>query len=161
MIHKKVNRHTFRYIIDKASQRLSTWKARNLSMAGRVTLTRSVLRALPNYVMQTAWLPTHVCQELDKTCRSFIWGDEPTRRKIHLLLWFDLCENRGVGGLGLRQTRDMNIAFMMKVGWALCSNHDALWVKVIKHKYKCGNGPIPVISEVRSLSNFWRGICLS
>lgn len=51
LIHKRVSRHTFRYVIDKASQRLSTWKARNISMAGRTTLVRSVLQALPNYVM--------------------------------------------------------------------------------------------------------------
>lgn len=72
LIHKKVTRHTFIYVIDKATQRMSTWKARNLSMAGRVTLTRSVLQALPNYVMQTAWLPTHVCKDIDRMCCSFI-----------------------------------------------------------------------------------------
>lgn len=43
ILHKRVTKHTFGYILDKASQCLSTWKARSLSMAGRGTLVRSVL----------------------------------------------------------------------------------------------------------------------
>lgn len=161
LIHKKVNQHTFRYVIDKASQRLSSWKARNLSMAGRVTLARSVLQALPNYVMQTAWLPSNICTDLDKHCRSFIWGDEPNRRKIHLTPWHELCEHRSVGGLGMRNTRDMNTTFMMKAGWALCTSHNSLWVRVVKHKYNCGTDLIPHVAEAHSSSNFWRGVCRS
>lgn len=43
LTHNKVTCHTFRCVIDKATQWMSTWKARNLSMAGRVTLARSVI----------------------------------------------------------------------------------------------------------------------
>lgn len=31
-----------------------------------IFFSKSVLQDLPNYVMQTAWLPTHICNNLDK-----------------------------------------------------------------------------------------------
>lgn len=49
--HQRVSRTTYNNILEKASSRLSNWKAKNLSFAGRVTLTKSVLSALPSYVM--------------------------------------------------------------------------------------------------------------
>lgn len=40
-------------------------------------------------------------------------------------------------------------------------DHNALWVKVVKHKYNCGMEVIPNVSEARSSSNLWRGVCRS
>ncbi|XP_020208919.1 uncharacterized protein LOC109793859 [Cajanus cajan] len=49
--HSRVNRSSYQDIIKKMIQRLSGWKARNLSFAGRLTLTKSVLAALPSFTM--------------------------------------------------------------------------------------------------------------
>nr|KYP72231.1 Putative ribonuclease H protein At1g65750 family [Cajanus cajan] len=46
--HSRVNRVTYQGIIDKINSRLSGWKEKNLSFAGRLTLTKSVLQALPS-----------------------------------------------------------------------------------------------------------------
>lgn len=51
------------------------------------------------------------------------------------------------------------MAYMMKAGWALISNQNALWVQVIRNKYKCRDDQIPQVIEKRSSSNFWRGLC--
>nr|KYP63778.1 Putative ribonuclease H protein At1g65750 family [Cajanus cajan] len=72
--HDKVNRHLLRSVKEKVNQRLNSWKARNLSFAGRLTLTKSVLAAIPSYTMQTVFFPRQLCDEIDKSCRSFIWG---------------------------------------------------------------------------------------
>lgn len=74
ILHKRVKKQPFQFVIDKVSRRLSTWKPTNLSLARRVTLTKSVLQALLSYVMQTALLPCSVCDEVDKLCSSFVWG---------------------------------------------------------------------------------------
>lgn len=51
------------------------------------------------------------------------------------------------------------MAFMMKAGWELCTNHDALWVRIIKSKYKCREGAFPIVSKACKSFNFWHGIC--
>lgn len=71
ILHKKVNRRSFNFVIDKVDQRLSNWKAKTLSLAGRLTLCKPVIQALPAYVMQGAWLPRSVCDVIDKRCHDF------------------------------------------------------------------------------------------
>lgn len=44
---------------------------------------------------------------------------------------------------------------MMKLGWGIMTNRDALWVQVLRFKCNCGNLPIPVM---RCASHTWRGI---
>ncbi|GKV49249.1 hypothetical protein SLEP1_g56010 [Rubroshorea leprosula] len=53
---------------------------------GRVTLTKSVLEAVPNYYMQSSLLPTSIHRELDQISRNFIWGSDEHHKKIHLRL---------------------------------------------------------------------------
>lgn len=91
IFHKRVGLNTFKFVIDKVNQRLSSWKARTLSFAGRVTRAKSVVQAMPTYVMQSCELPGGICDEVDKICRKFIWGDETDQRKIHLISWEKVC----------------------------------------------------------------------
>lgn len=61
--------------------------------------------------------------------------------------------------LGLRYSTKTNLAFMMKLNWIFCSRPNTLWVKVLKAKYKCGEGLIPSFIKPKNCSNVWRGIC--
>lgn len=90
-LYKRANKQSYQFIFDKVAQQLSSWKARNLSLAGKVTLTKSVFQALPSYVMQTACLPSSVCEEVDKLCHGFIWGDTENQKRVHLVAWDDIC----------------------------------------------------------------------
>ena len=138
---------------------MSAWKANLISLAGRLTLINSVIFALPNYTMQTAVLPLSTCDEIDKKCRSFLWGELVGRCKIHLVDWKTVCSTKDIGGLDLRHCRTMNSAFMMKAGSGLIQKPDALWVKVLRSKYKCGEDIVPLVHRKQSDSNLWKGIC--
>lgn len=59
-------RETFQYVIERVRGKLSTWKANCLSTAGRVTLAKSVLSAVPLYPMQVASLPRSICLEVER-----------------------------------------------------------------------------------------------
>lgn len=61
-------------------------------------------------------------------------------------------------GLALRKTRDMNIAFLAKMGWRLINEKDNLWTEVLKHKYCKGLNGINEISASTNASNLWHGI---
>lgn len=76
------------------NQRLSSWKARTLSFAGRVTLANSVVQAMLAYVVQSCELPRNICDEIDKLCRAFIQGDEGSQRKVYLLNWEKIVNQR-------------------------------------------------------------------
>lgn len=37
-------------------------------------------------------------------------------------------------------------------------NPNALWARVIREKYACGSGPVPVVQKKHSESHVWRAI---
>ncbi|KAL8128488.1 hypothetical protein V2J09_017643 [Rumex salicifolius] len=65
VLQGKVTKATFAEVIVKANNKLAGWKCRTLSMAGRVTLARSVLSTLPFYTMNSVHLPKGTCEGLD------------------------------------------------------------------------------------------------
>ncbi|XP_054801608.1 uncharacterized protein LOC129305663 [Prosopis cineraria] len=156
--HNRVTNNTYQFVVDKMKQRLSSWKATSISFVGRTTLTKSVLNTIPLYCMQTAHLPVSTCEEIDKCSQGFLWGSTRERRKIHLVTWDEVCKPKINGGLGLRHAHLQNKAFMMKAGWGLIHNKEALWARVIRSKYKCGRELIPQVNRTLPGSQFWRGL---
>ncbi|CAN1302532.1 Putative ribonuclease H protein At1g65750 [Linum perenne] len=127
LLHGRVTRSTYEFILDRMDKKLAGWKANNLSLAGCVTLASSVLNAIPSYVMQSAALPVHICEAIDRKVRDFIWGSVDGVRKIHNINWETVCKPKGLGGLGLRNARDLNKAFLMEIVWGLISRPTELW----------------------------------
>ncbi|KAF7804220.1 putative ribonuclease H protein At1g65750 family [Senna tora] len=99
VLHQRVTKNTYQYVVDKVKAKLSSWKSKNLSLAGKVTLVRAVTSAIPAYAMQTAVLPSGICKEIEKLNRGFIWGDSESKRKSHLVSWHTLCKPKRDGGL--------------------------------------------------------------
>lgn len=112
LLHKVPTRATYDFILDRTQRRLSAWKASTLSLAGRITLAKSVIAALPSYCMQTMLLPKGICEKLDQLQRNFIWGSENGTRKVSQVSWETICSPKSQGGpwisshCGLQQRHD-------------------------------------------------------
>ena len=76
--HRGVPRNRLNFIVEKVMSKLAGWKARFLSFAGRFVLVKSVMSTIPNYIMQTTALPTHLCEKLDKINGTFC-GDQQVK----------------------------------------------------------------------------------
>jgi hypothetical protein len=77
----------YNYIIEQVTAKLTAWKAKHLSFAGRVTLAKSVIEAIPIYPMMTAMIPQSCIDEIQKLQRKFIWGELDNERKYHAVNW--------------------------------------------------------------------------
>lgn len=53
MLHQRVSKHPFSFILDKLKKKLSGWKASTLSFAGRGTLSQASLTNIPGYIFQS------------------------------------------------------------------------------------------------------------
>ena len=131
----RVSEATFQNLITRMQARLSQWKASKLSLAGRQILVQSITSTLASHVMQCVKILIGVCDSLDKIQRDFLWGSNDTQQKIHLVRWERVCKPKDQGGLGIRTSRNMNQAFLAKIGWKLCLDDQSLWAKVLKAKY--------------------------
>ena len=134
VLQKRINKETFGEVIERVSSKLAGWKRRFLSLAGRITLTKSVLASIPVHTMSTIALPISTLDQLDKIARSFIWGSSEGNRKQHLVSWGKICKPKSEGGLGIRLAKEMNIALLAKLGWRLLNTQDGLWVKIMRKK---------------------------
>lgn len=108
--------------------------------------------------MQMAKIPRNICDSIDKKMHRFIWGGDEHTRKIHLLSWDTLQKPRNEGGVGLKSARLANATFLTKLGWHVLTEPNALWSRVIRHKYYKGRCDIDMFHPTTNMSNVWKGI---
>lgn len=71
LIQSRVTKSTYAGIVDRVHKKLTSWKSKVLSMAGRTTLIQVVSSTIPSYVMQTTKLPASIYVDLDKLNMNF------------------------------------------------------------------------------------------
>ncbi|GKV01547.1 hypothetical protein SLEP1_g14094 [Rubroshorea leprosula] len=106
-----------------------------LPIPSREVLIKSVLQALPMYVMSTFLLHTRLCTELERIMNRYWWGGGDDEHKIHWMEWRRLAIPKNMGGLGFRALHEFNTALLGKQGWRLLVNSDSLAARVLKAKY--------------------------
>jgi len=153
VINGRVTNSTFQDVLSRIDGRLASWKTKCLSLAGRATLIQSTIAAIPGYVMQSSRLPRSLCDTLDKKIRRFLWGGTAMGRKIHLVPWDIITREKMQGGLGIRSMRQLNSAYLMKLGWRLTTEPSALWARILKEKYSRGRGLEDFTGHISSVSN--------
>lgn len=98
-------------------------------------MVQDTLSTMHLYTMQSQWLPSSTCQAIDRVAWTFLWNSNPKKKRIHLVNWETVTRSKDFGGLGIKTTRENNIALMEKNCWDLIQGLDNLWVKVLTSKY--------------------------
>jgi len=144
-------------VINKVRDRLSSWKGKLISVAGRVCLIKSVISALPLYYMSFFKMPKSVEKELIKIQRNFLWGWGSEARKIAWVSWENICKPKEMGGLGIRDIENFNTALLAKWKWRLGVEDHGVWKQILDSKY----GSWRVLNEAntsRAASKWWKDI---
>ncbi|CAL1360326.1 unnamed protein product [Linum trigynum] len=157
-IQERVTKERYQSIILRIQKRMAPWKAKRLSFAARLTLTQSVSASLPVYNMQTELIPMGVCKSIDKLNRDFIWSDEEEKAKMHLVSWEKMTMPKKQGGVGIRSTRQANLAMLAKCGWRLLQDKDSIWTQVMKAKYGRHRQELDMIRPIQGSSFTWASI---
>lgn len=74
----------FHYLVNKVKSKLASWKAKQLSFAGKVTLVKSVIEAIPIYPMLSTCALNSCLKEIQRLQRAFICGDQEQHRNSSL-----------------------------------------------------------------------------
>nr|GEV59109.1 RNA-directed DNA polymerase, eukaryota, reverse transcriptase zinc-binding domain protein [Tanacetum cinerariifolium] len=110
-------------IIQKIRSRLSMWKAKTLSIGGRLTLLKSVLGAVPLYTMSIYKAPKGVLHEMEMICNKFFIGTDSTVKKINWVTCDKVLASKKHGGLGVSSYYAFNRALLLKWVWDGVESH--------------------------------------
>ena len=122
----------FAFLKDNLMHRVNGWTGRWLSKGGKEVMIKSILLALPTYVMSTFLLPLEICENLASAIAQFWWNSNPPKRGIHWAKWEKVCLPKEEGGIGFRLIHEFNLALLAKQLWRLVRHPDSL---VMKSRY--------------------------
>lgn len=71
---RKPSPEAFDCLVDKIADRLPSWKAGMMTKAGRLTLIKSALSAMPLHQLTVLGLYRKVQKRVEKIMRSFLWS---------------------------------------------------------------------------------------
>ncbi|XP_058733400.1 uncharacterized protein LOC131605010 [Vicia villosa] len=148
--------------IDNIKNRLSSWKGRNISIGGRVTLINAVLNAIPSFTFSFYKAPTKVLKEINRLESNFLWSGNVNKRSIHWVKWDTVCKPNEKGGLGVRDVEEFNKALLLKGEWRFLKEDKSIWSRFLGlryHKIK-----LKVLDSSGEAFNFddsiwWRTLC--
>ncbi|KAG7559442.1 Endonuclease/exonuclease/phosphatase superfamily [Arabidopsis thaliana x Arabidopsis arenosa] len=149
----------FNLIIDRIRQRSLSWSSRFLSTAGKATMLKSVLAAMPTYTMSCFKIPGSLCKRIQSALTRFWWDSSADNRKMCWVSWMKLTQAKEAGGLGFRDIPSFNDALLAKVSWRILKNPSCLLAKILLGKY-CKSSPFMDCVASGSASHGWKGICI-
>ncbi len=112
----------FEPIIEKIKNRYNMWLMRDLSLLGRILLSKAEGISRSVYVSMSMEVPKNVVKDLDKILYDFIW-----KRKTHYLRKDILNNSKELGGLEVLNFTDLNEVFKIKWIIEYIKNKDTVW----------------------------------
>ena len=97
----------FLTLLDKVRSKLSGWNLSLLSQGSRLCLIKSVLNAIPVYLLQVLDPPKSVIQDLKRIFSNFFWGGTVEKSKMHWGTWDRLCYPLDETGLDVINLSDV------------------------------------------------------
>ena len=71
-------------------------------------MIKSVLQAMPMYLLLVLSAPKSILKEIRSLQRNFLWGGHEAKAKFSLVCWEDICQTKEQGGLGLIDPKVMS-----------------------------------------------------
>ena len=113
-----------------------------MTLAGRTVLVKSVLTAIPIYILVAIKVPKWFLRAVDKIRRGFLWtGRQRANSGCCLVAWEKVMRPLDLGGLGIHNLEVM--------GWAL--QMQWLWMEKTRSERPWAGLQIPVYSQTSAM----------
>lgn len=143
----------FNHIVDNIKVKLANWKAKVLSMVGRIQLVKStILSMLIHYLSIYHWSGS-IVKMIEKWLRNFIWSGNRDIKKTVTVAWKTCCIKQNEGGLGILSLKDYNSTTDLHQLWKFI-NDTQCWTKMLKARV-LRNGRL---IKYATKSFIWQGI---
>lgn len=127
----------FTRLISKINFYLSGWRAKLFSMVGKVTLLKSTVFSIPIYQLVGCLVMASVIDKIEKLTHGFVWINDESSKKIHLIGWSSVTRLKTEGGLGIPSLRHLHKALLGKALFRLANHGSEPWAKWILSANNC------------------------
>ncbi|KAJ3703386.1 hypothetical protein LUZ61_007091 [Rhynchospora tenuis] len=149
---RRLRKVHFKPLLDAFQRKLDGWKSTLLSSAGRQTLVKAILTALPLHFMQVIQLPAWLIKHLDGIRRSFFWKGKSKCLGGHCLVnWNKCCTPKSTGDLGFLNLNLQNQALLLRLLWKLYAEPYSTWSTTIQALY--GTRDVALLAHNNLLSH--------
>ena len=91
---KRLPISAFRPLLERIRTKLTAWKSRSLSFAGKISLVQTVLQSIPVYLLSSGWVPKSILEKIDGFRRKFLWSRDGDGCGLALSAWSGCVQAR-------------------------------------------------------------------
>lgn len=92
-LRKKVQQ--FGFLLDKVKRKLEAWSSKLFSAAGKEVLLKSVIQAIPTYMMSCFRIPSSIINDIERKCAHFWWSSYEDKSSLDKIENFMPTKRRG------------------------------------------------------------------
>jgi hypothetical protein len=125
---RRLPAETFQPLLDRIADKLPTWRASMMPQAGRLTLIRAVLAAIPLHQLMVLALNKKTLRQINKILRGFLWVGRAEANGGHCHVnWARVCRPLHLGGLGIPDLARMAISLRVRWLWRMHTDPQRPW----------------------------------
>lgn len=143
------------YLKDRIFGKLEGRKGSLLNQAGKEVLIKSIIQAIPSYIMFILRLPKNFCKAITSAISNFWWRSNQRSKGIHWKKWETMCNSKSMGGLGFRNFHHLNSSLLSKQAWRMHLKPNAYWALTLKSIY-CERADLWTVNSKTGDSWVWK-----
>jgi hypothetical protein len=115
-------------LVERAAAGLPTWKAKLMTKAGRATMVKAVISAIPIHQQLVLAPPKKTLKLIDKIKRGFLWeGKREAKGGNCHVNWKRVCRPLAYGGLGIPDIERTGLALRLRWLWLTRTDSRRAW----------------------------------
>ncbi|PKU78543.1 Putative ribonuclease H protein [Dendrobium catenatum] len=153
IFYRKLRLNDFNPLIQKITSQLEGWKARLLSLAGRVQFIKFTISNTLAYWIRGSIIPKGCCKLISRLCSRFTFFGNIKDRKLATISWSKTCCPKIFGGLGIPSISSLQHSYACSAIWRFL-NADSLLISWWRAKYNSFWKP-----KANNNSYYWNYLC--
>ncbi|XP_028549721.1 uncharacterized protein LOC114579423 [Dendrobium catenatum] len=127
IFYKKLKLKDFQPLLGKISKQLEGWKAKTLSLAGRIQYIKFTICNTIAYWIRGSIITKGVSKQINRLCARFTYFGSITQNKLFTVSWKNTCCPKQYGGLGIPSIDSLCHNYACSVIWRFLNTNSLLF----------------------------------